>query len=533
MKPDSTKLPHRSYSVELEVRFVVSIILSVSMYFIAASIGSGWVLFLGASVLACAVLSILVPLFLLLNVKANLLAPETALEGESFQIRPQIASGNRFISENCKFLILSLVPLRKSLFCGSKSDQMPQNSKKQKSKEQHRSLQEAREVRSERHVDTDSKESEQIDRPRKSQRGVPQEVRSESFLVESIDTSPKFTMVSPALRRGKHKLPLLEICCSYPFGLAWVKATICSDKEIIVLPRTLSLEGNFVHRLKSSSFVPGDSHSINSGLASAASRGVRHYVRGDSRRNIHWNLSARHGQLMVKERENEGIPSFDIVFDAGDQWNDQDQFDLAITTAASLLKFGNNMGIHPELFILPRDYQHGSSLPDRIVELDQQLLKLACLDFPAPPQGKAIARDYANLLHRSKAVIIVSPSKELPPPEGQGFSQNSGTTAEGAIHRSPLSDGFRADSSNTSAVPGPASRSSNRVDPRSRSSLFLIEVLAQKQVKAKIRSRQDAGAPGIEPEPLGAPAESTAQTFGARGIEASFILNSEEDVCRL
>lgn len=44
-------------------------------------------------------------------------------------------------------------------------------------------------------------------------------------------------------------------------------------------------------------------------------RGVRDYVRGDSRRDVHWPATARHGRLMVKEHEGTGTISLRIVVD--------------------------------------------------------------------------------------------------------------------------------------------------------------------------------------------------------------------------
>ena len=42
-------------------------------------------------------------------------------------------------------------------------------------------------------------------------------------------------------------------------------------------------------------------------------RSVRPYVRGDSRRRVHWKASAHHGSLMVKESDGTGIVSLRIV----------------------------------------------------------------------------------------------------------------------------------------------------------------------------------------------------------------------------
>ena len=42
-------------------------------------------------------------------------------------------------------------------------------------------------------------------------------------------------------------------------------------------------------------------------------RSVRPYVRGDSRRRVHWKASAHHGSLMVKESDGTGIVTLRIV----------------------------------------------------------------------------------------------------------------------------------------------------------------------------------------------------------------------------
>lgn len=447
-----TQTPTIKYSLELEVRFLVSVLLSVCMYFIAASIGSGWVLFLAASVLAYLILSIAIPLFFLSRLSPSLLAPDIALAGESIQIRPLLTSRSKFVREYCKLLILNLVPDQGSLF-----------------------------------------------------KALPEDLHfgSESILIESIASEPKFTIICPPLRRGKHKLPALEVTSSFPFGLVWVTARFHFDEELIVLPRTVAVEGNFIHRLKSSTFVPGDSHSSNSGFGSSASRGVRNYVRGDSRRHIHWNLSARHGQLMVKERENEGIPSFDLVFDAGADWQDNDQFDLAITAVASILKYGNTAGIHPELIILDKNYQAGQELPEKIVELDQQLQHLACLEIgtasshteysiakkkndsaqrtyldayqhlrsaPAMQSAGSQARHsnaiYSALLHRPKAVVVVAPS--------QSFQDN--------LASGPHSEKSNKIGSNEFGAKAlPERMREEHIDPRSRGSLLILSVSAESE----------------------------------------------------
>ena len=387
-----------SYSTSIEMRFVISLILSVSMYLIASSIASGWVLFLSAAVFASCILSLAIPHLLLRSIDALIHAPAQYVAGEPIQIRSELKSRN-FLSKECRWLVLSLVPDQKSL-----------------TKEKGRS--------------------------------------TAAVLLNDLAPDNKVTLESAPLKRGRHQLPELWVSSSYPLGLAWVTAKFHSLDTIIILPKTQSIEGKFLFRLKSSVYVPGDSQSSNSGFAASASRGVRAYVRGDSRRNIHWNLSARHGRLMVKEREQEGIAAFDIVLDTGASWIDEDQFELAITTAASLLSFGNKTGIHPELFLLRAGFKDGDPLPERIVEFEQQMVQLACLEYKKDKTGNegdaggrsgqdarapGDARTYQNLRNRPRAVVLVCPEVVESESSLNGASAEEASTVEsGARSRTSL-----------------------------------------------------------------------------------------------
>lgn len=423
----SSKKSKPKISYELEARFLIFLILSGSMYFIASSIGSGWVLFIAASVLACALLAFIFPRLILAAIRPAAFAPDKATAGETFQVRVRL-DVSKAMSDLARMLILNLVPVANSVFA-----------KRQKT--------------------------------------------GEPFVIENLTNTASITLTSPPLRRGLHKLPPLSISTSYPLALVWVKAEFPFEESIIVFPKTYDIEGKFLFRLKSSVFVPGDSQSSNAGFASAASRGVRQYVRGDSRRHIHWNLSARHGQLMVKERENEGLPAFDVILDLGANWKDADQFDLGVSAAASLISFGNSSGVHPELFIINKEYKAGCPLPERIVELDQQMIQLACLDYANSANGYEIDRDYSALAHRPRAVVLVAPA-------GEPTIAISNTRAQRIENSQANNELTRTHS--------------NRVDPRTRSSLFKIKIAAKKAEIADLESKDN-----------------------------EFLVQSEEDLCLL
>ncbi len=65
---------------------------------------------------------------------------------------------------------------------------------------------------------------------------------------------------------------------------------------------------------------------------------LREYVRGDDLRHVHWRSSARAGQLLVRQyhqtRRNHATV---IVDDARDSYKTEDDFELAVSIAASLV----------------------------------------------------------------------------------------------------------------------------------------------------------------------------------------------------
>lgn len=354
-----------------ETRLYILLLLALVFYILASNIGSGWVLFLSAATICSCLLSVLIPALVLRSISLEIHAAETAVAGESIplHVRIYLPEGLKFLA---KFMLLNTVPTTKSRFANAEK--------------------------------TEAK-----------------------ILIPALKDGMIIETSSAGLKRGIRQISPVQIESSYPFGLIWTSAIYASKKTIAVLPQTEPVEGSFLYRLSSSVYVPGGNKISKQGFQSASARGVRHYVRGDSRRHIHWNLSARHGQLMVKELEHEGLASFDIVFDLGAKWQNEEQFELAITAVASLLKLGHSLGIHPDLFIpekaLAENERLGSPLSQ---DIDQQLLSLAALDFENSgakcPDGLTQSSKKA-FSTRQKALVLVCP--ELPGQQSEEVQEKS------------------------------------------------------------------------------------------------------------
>lgn len=101
-------------------------------------------------------------------------------------------------------------------------------------------------------------------------------------------------------RRGGFQLGPTQISAGDPFGLFSAGKTIAPHETLIVFP--------VIHEIQSFPYPPGmlpggqvirrKSYDITPHAA-----GVREYVHGDAMKRIHWPTTARRGQLMVKEFE--------------------------------------------------------------------------------------------------------------------------------------------------------------------------------------------------------------------------------------
>jgi uncharacterized protein (DUF58 family) len=117
-------------------------------------------------------------------------------------------------------------------------------------------------------------------------------------------------------------------------------------------------------------------HSVNSEVQRETTQfnGVREYIHGDPLSRIHWNASARTGTWKSKEYEKESLPRMMIVLDCAAEYRNSEQFETAVSTAASLL-----------------DYAQQADLPVGLITSEKDL------GWMAPQRGRV---QYEKLLNR-------------------------------------------------------------------------------------------------------------------------------------
>jgi uncharacterized protein (DUF58 family) len=121
-------------------------------------------------------------------------------------------------------------------------------------------------------------------------------------------------------RRGRYTWGALWASSGYPFGLVERRRLLTLEESVLVLPRLGWLHrGRFLRYLRDLSVQPQRVHlrlkPQPHPAAQAEFHGLRSYRSGDSPRLIHWRTSARRGELMVREFEDEPSDNLLVVID--------------------------------------------------------------------------------------------------------------------------------------------------------------------------------------------------------------------------
>ncbi len=205
-------------------------------------------------------------------------------------------------------------------------------------------------------------------------------------------------------RRGDVVTRSLEVRSSAPFGVAERRRRIPVEASTLVLPTIVPLA--------SMPFVDA-AVTNDAGIHRSPRRGhgpeylgVREYRTGDSMRHVHWGLTARHGQVMVREFEQEQTRRLAVVVDterdAGDDWT---PLDRACCVAASLLEAASAHGHGARLIAAVGDDV------DVLTRADEEtaLRWLARLDPSGTPLAGVLERLGPNDLRGVETLVVVAP----------------------------------------------------------------------------------------------------------------------------
>ncbi|WP_423918163.1 DUF58 domain-containing protein [Frigoribacterium sp. 2-23] len=198
------------------------------------------------------------------------------------------------------------------------------------------------------------------------------------------------------LPRGRHRVGPLHLELIESYGVARRRVLAPGTVEFVVLPEALDLGlaresrslGDGARRQREHSLAGGEDDPI-----------AREYRRGDPMRRVHWKATARHGELMVRQEEQHGLPRARVVLGtASEGWSDvrpssgthdlaSDAFEWAVSACATIgVEFGRAGSLTivstPDGDLLARhDPDDTSGFLDALADIE--------LDGPAPEPAPA------------------------------------------------------------------------------------------------------------------------------------------------
>lgn len=216
-------------------------------------------------------------------------------------------------------------------------------------------------------------------------------------------------------QRGVFALPSLQVGCAWPFGFVELTRSLPdSDCTIVVCPRVFDI-----------GYLPlvMSEHQSLDGMASQQHQGgeheyagVRAYRAGDALKHIHWSVSARQQQWMVREFHQHSHPSWLLVVDANPQFicgsGGESSFEMALSIAASLVRFATAQHIALRVVVgckKPLSFEVGPQHDDRVF-----MEQLAYVE----PDGDMTYDElvaYAQRELDARAALITVRSSDQPP----------------------------------------------------------------------------------------------------------------------
>jgi uncharacterized protein (DUF58 family) len=147
----------------------------------------------------------------------------------------------------------------------------------------------------------------------------------------------ELTTLRAPQRRGDVRTASVVVRSSAPFGVAERRRRLAVDATTLVLPRVVPIgRVPFVDAVNTTEPAIHTSPRPGRGPEYLS---VREYRPGDSLRHVHWPLTARHGQVMVREFEEEHMRRLAVVVDTerdtGDVWT---PLDRVCSVAASVME---------------------------------------------------------------------------------------------------------------------------------------------------------------------------------------------------
>jgi uncharacterized protein (DUF58 family) len=217
--------------------------------------------------------------------------------------------------------------------------------------------------------------------------------------------------ITKPLQRGYYHFADVECATEDIFGLFKHKGSLSLYESFMVKPLTIPIkEWQQFHQ----SFK---GHHYNSTTTRALREttqinGVREYIYGDRLSRIHWNATAKTGTWKSKEFERESLPKTIIMVDRNrNNYKSKDEFELAVSVAASLMDYGSQKELAMGLLSVGANavFMEPLRAPSHYRAVNQHLI-----DIEADGQHSLlhILKDRARNFSQGCFFVVISPQMD-------------------------------------------------------------------------------------------------------------------------
>ncbi|MHA0855727.1 DUF58 domain-containing protein [Paenibacillus sp. CMAA1364] len=227
-------------------------------------------------------------------------------------------------------------------------------------------------------------------------------------VIPSFRGKAQLVFQTPPLERGKYNFLDTECVAEDIFGIMQYQGVIHAPASFHVLPQTIFIP--YWQLFDRHSRLAGPQAGISSSRNETTQiSGVRDYVYGDRLTRVHWNATAKTGTWKSKEFEYESVPRTILMLDATKaHYTSDEQFELAVSTVASLLEYGCRERMNIGLCTM------GSQLKvfepsDNIIECKRMQHHLIDLDADGVGEIFPKLESTTRILKQGSYFVLISP----------------------------------------------------------------------------------------------------------------------------
>jgi uncharacterized protein (DUF58 family) len=174
------------------------------------------------------------------------------------------------------------------------------------------------------------------------------EQKEQHFFFDKVSGRTTCKLQFTCLQRGCFWLRDIQLSSAYPFGIVEFSKFIDTEPaEILVFPKVVEFS-RLPTPLVADATTWGDVLIPQQGGRDEFAA-VREYSHGDELNRIHWPISARHQNMVVKEYEKADRPAMLVVLDCRKRFNvgkaNRSTFEFAVSIAASMIRFASRDGM--------------------------------------------------------------------------------------------------------------------------------------------------------------------------------------------